>query len=513
MYSRGRYRSYGRRPRRYYGRSYFTGRGKYSKTRQRLRTVDRILRNPLVAKGVPAALIMSRNPYAMGAGVALGTGLRAYGGVRNMFSGRGMYKKATSNSIAPDAGGLVLNTPPRFYQSKDETGALTISHTEFVGNVYGNKAGVLFSSQKIPLQPGSPEFAPLLSSMAPNWNEYELKQCMFFVEGTVKSYITNSTGQLGEFVAYTDYSADASRLIHSKHRIMNDYASSRASVTDNMYHGVECSPKKIVGDAHKFIRTGGIGKDASIQDYDAGVFVLGVHNTPDELAERVIGNLYVSYTVTLRKPRVHVGLGLAIQQDEFISNGTSSPYEWWPSGGNYALSRYNGIGCTLSEASSATSATTHQSIIVTFPSSFSGAVEIVVSGENLEVNENTVLRKGAFVWPEQYTGNVKPLSDIPCCCQQTEGTTDPLNTVSSWTSAQTKGGGVSIIHVFVEPAVGGEINTIKLRGATPPSNSSADNPRWHNCFMKISRYNNHDMLREREYIHSTTLEPYLPNSA
>ena len=103
----------------------------------------------------------------------------------------------------------------------------------------------------------------------------------------------------------------------TKQDMLQAYGTTVAKITDeDILHGIECDPSKIKGDAHKFIRSGQTTQDK--HDFDWGLFQIAVDNTPAVLSNKVIGELYVSYTVKLSKPRLFAALGLSIPQDQFL---------------------------------------------------------------------------------------------------------------------------------------------------------------------------------------------------
>jgi len=56
-----------------------------------------------------------------------------------------------------------------------------------------------------------------------------------------------------------------------------------------------------------------------LKQYDHGLFQLASSGLPDEYANQSIGELWVTYTVVLRKPKFFTGLGLGISRDLFYS--------------------------------------------------------------------------------------------------------------------------------------------------------------------------------------------------
>jgi hypothetical protein len=79
--------------------------------------------------------------------------------------------------------------------------------------------------------------------------------------------------------------------------------------------GVECDPKKLSGTPGKYVRHQGLPRGEDQKEYDLGRFTIATVDFPTQLQNQAIGELWVSYTVVLRRPKLVVSRGLAISQD------------------------------------------------------------------------------------------------------------------------------------------------------------------------------------------------------
>ena len=115
-------------------------------------------------------------------------GRNLIGRVEGAVLGQGSYDvpAVRANNLVA-GGGLSV---PTFSSSQDETGALTIQHSEYVKDIYGlpwspgsgGAAGTQiehFKNDSIHLNPGIGKNFPWLSQIAANYEEYEFKQLMF----------------------------------------------------------------------------------------------------------------------------------------------------------------------------------------------------------------------------------------------------------------------------------------------------------------------------------------------
>jgi hypothetical protein len=69
-------------------------------------------------------------------------------------------------------------------------------------------------------------------------------------------------------------------------------------------HGVECDPSKHHNDGHYLTRTGPPRPDEDLNDYDHGWTQVTVVDTPTNAPNITLGELHVSYTIKLSKPRI-----------------------------------------------------------------------------------------------------------------------------------------------------------------------------------------------------------------
>jgi hypothetical protein len=86
--------------------------------------------------------------------------------------------------------------------------------------------------------------------------------------------------------------------------------------------GVECDPSKIAGDQHKYVRFEGLPDSRRLDEYDHGRVTIATSDIPSNLRSDAIGEIWISYTVKLSRPRVVVSLGRTIQQDVYVNMDT-----------------------------------------------------------------------------------------------------------------------------------------------------------------------------------------------
>ena len=350
--------------RRYRGSGLYTGAGSYF-SRMMHRQMNRTLagKTPLGQ----AAKQIGRAALQRGTNMAL-----------NAISGQGSYKVAgTKGNHLIDGMG---SGTPSFQSSGDETGALTVQHTEYIKDIYGiefsgDSPVTNMSSDVVVINPGKAESFPWLSQIAANYEEYEIKQLMYCYKSKVSDNLTSSDGQVGSIIMFTEYNANDT-MKKTKQQLLQAYGTTNALInTSDVLHGVECDVNKLKGDGHKYIRTENLASGVDKSDYDWAKLQVAVVDTPSQLSNQVVGELYVSYTVVLRKPRLFTTLALNLQEDQFMIQNTTGD-------GSAALTQAalktsaaesNSIGClmTFVNLETPTVANAGARWRITFPASFS----------------------------------------------------------------------------------------------------------------------------------------------
>lgn len=291
----GRYR----KRRRVRGRRYYKGRGGYWG-----RTIGGALGKAFNA------------PWMAGVGDKLGdfvsdTVPKLMG--NGMYAGQGMYAGPTSsNSLV--VGPHNEFTVPQFTPQTDGSSVI-ISHKEYVGDFYAPGPNVQFANQTYKINPGLESTFPWLAQVAQNYVEYKIHQLIFSYKSTVADFAAAS-GQVGQIIGVTQYDAN-SKPFTEKRSMMEYDASQSCKTSSNLVMGVECDPTKNAGAPGKYIRTTPLEASKDLNQYDVGTFNIAAHDTPTTYENQVLGEIWVSYTVELRKPKVFTAKGMAIQQDIF----------------------------------------------------------------------------------------------------------------------------------------------------------------------------------------------------
>lgn len=228
--------------------------------------------------------------------------------IASNYVGRGMYSGGASVGNGLISGSA--STMPRMRNLNDETGTLVVSHRERLSDVFA-PADSGFHQDVFTVSPGIEKTFPWLSQIAANYEEYELMQCVFEYDGHSLVGINDTLEVQGSLCMATQMNVK-DKAFRDRHEMERFPHASKCAQHGSMAHGVECDPRKITGDGHRYIRMGGLAKDEDARDFDHAKFTLGQYNTPTELFGKEIGQLFVFYTVKLIKPKISSGRGDAI---------------------------------------------------------------------------------------------------------------------------------------------------------------------------------------------------------
>lgn len=268
------------------------------------------------------------------------TGNRMYaGGGGYVPVGRGAYSGPTGavNSLITGSDVSV----PRM-QGGDEIGSVVISHREYLGNITGSQ---LFENSTFQLNPGLVGTFPWLSQIAVNYEEYSFEQLMF----TYTSLLSEATasGAVGSIIMTTNYNA-GNPAFASSTDMLNNIGTVSARPTDTpIIHGIECDDEKNVLPSY-YVRVGAVPSGQDIKTYDVGLYQIATEGMP--VNDQLQGQLWVSYQIVLRKPKLFTAAGKGILCDYFKSNAAIASAKM--TGNPLYYNPLNTIGCTLSTPAS-----------------------------------------------------------------------------------------------------------------------------------------------------------------
>lgn len=225
--------------------------------------------------------------HPMAGGVA-GTGL---GASISRWLGAGDYT-VSSNSIVNSlkASGSIPSM-----HTNDQT--ITVRHKEFVCEVLSDTNFVVKKS--LTINPGNSGTFPWLHSIANSYQQYRIKGMVYHYVPT-SGMATGSNTALGSVMLQTSYRTNDAPPT-SKIELLNEYWSSEAMPSESFCHPVECNPNENPFNI-QYIRSAGasIPSQDSPLLYDLGVTHVAVSG--QQSSNQVLGDLWVSYEIELKKP-------------------------------------------------------------------------------------------------------------------------------------------------------------------------------------------------------------------
>lgn len=344
----------------------------------------------------------SNNPLAQAAGwasKALGTGAYETG------------DSAVKNDIVDGGAGMPV---PQFAASSSggEMGTIQISHREYVADIFGPPTAGVFQNVTYGINPALPETFPWLSQVAANYEEYTIKQLMFTFRSTVTDFVATN-GQVGSVIMATQYNANDAPF-SSKQDMMEYAGAVSAKVSQEVIAGVECDPAQLSGPPGKYTRSGPTPPDEDVKTYDLGTLNVATSNTPSQFNSQALGELWVSYTVELRKPKFFVTRAQQLLTDVFMGQSlpVSPPTPLSLNDIPWGVGQQNRIGGLLTREYGPSYPLTAGVLYYVFPATFSGNVEVLLNSA-LAV-PNATIRVGAVGPPPATTGapGIIPIFDL-----------------------------------------------------------------------------------------------------
>jgi len=283
--------------------------------------------------GLAGAALGSRAAGAAVGGFIGRTGSNALFGSGGYVSGSGSYGMPTNSLIS----GSSVAVPTMM--GGDEIGSICVSHKEYLGNITGS---ISFENSAFQLNPGLSSTFPWLSQIAQNYEEYTFNQLMF----TYTSLLSDSTasGVIGSIIMTTNYNAGQPDFTTSADMLNNIGTVSARPIDGPIIHGIECDDTKNVMSSY-FVRSGAVPDNQDIKTYDMGRYQIATEGMPED--NQLQGQLWVSYNIVLRKPKIFTAAGKGIGCDLYKMLTTVGNNRKYMIGKTLLASPLNNIGTKI----------------------------------------------------------------------------------------------------------------------------------------------------------------------
>lgn len=244
--------------------------------------------------------VIGRGEYYLGGGFGYdpkeGWYGHAKGHITDTVQGLGGYSVRTNSLMsAIDLG----QDPPRVANT-NRGEATIINHREYLGDLFSglmsNGTSTSFNLMKYSLNPGNQELFPFLSSIARNFQEYEIRGMLVELKSLSSEYSSNiALGSVFMAADYNVYGNDPT----TKQQVENmEYASS-AKPSKSMIMPIECDPSNNAG-THKNVAIDSAYNGGDRRLYDWCTIYIGSQGIPAE--ETPLAEIWLTYEIALFKP-------------------------------------------------------------------------------------------------------------------------------------------------------------------------------------------------------------------
>lgn len=251
---------------------------------------------------------------ALGAG--LGTGLLASGFGELAPAGRkfggwlgNVIKTATGyGEYEVRSNSLYEGSQVPFVANRPSVNGTTISHREYIMDVTTSSVAGAFKSNQFAINPALGTTFEWLAQIAANYEEYRLEGCLFVFRSMSADALSSTNTALGSVIAATQYNT-YQPIFSNKAEMENHAYSMSCKPSRDMIHPIECDPHQS-SITTLFTRSGVVPTGADQRLYDVGRFeiaTVGFQGTDVN-----IGELHVTYQVSLMKPRLFTALARSL---------------------------------------------------------------------------------------------------------------------------------------------------------------------------------------------------------
>lgn len=243
-------------------------------------------------------------------GSAAGTG---FGAMVSKWLGQGDYTVSSNSLVSqvrPDG------TIPSMHKDGQ---TVVVRHKEFLGEILSSASYTV--QRRFPLNPGDINTFPWLSAIAAQYTEYKIRGMVFHYIPTSGTAINSTNPALGSVMIQTSYRATEDPPA-SKVEMMNEYWATEARPSDPFVHPIECDPKENPFNV-QYIRNASVSNTENILMYDLGVTTVATTGCP--ASNNIIGDLWCTYEIELKKPKLAQRTMEGTETVSIISQGSTNP--------------------------------------------------------------------------------------------------------------------------------------------------------------------------------------------
>jgi len=266
-----------------------------------------------------------------GLGGALGGVADGIMDVGSRISGFGDYR-VKRNTVADNTAG-----PPTFAGD----GGIRINHREFIGDV--SSPGSAFNLVQYSINPGLAASFPFLSTLTSAFEQYDIEGMVYEFKSTSGTAVGSTNTALGVVIMATNY--DVLDPPFASKVEMEAYQFATSTVPSaSVLHAIECARDKSAMPI-SYVRTNTAPSNSDLRMYDHGLFQIA---TQGQQAACVIGELWVTYSVKLMKPKLSSPIVdriacVDVTSNTFTSGAKPTTLASYYAGSTFVVG-YNGAG-------------------------------------------------------------------------------------------------------------------------------------------------------------------------
>lgn len=206
---------------------------------------------------------------------------------------------------------------PTFLPSKR---GVRVVHREYLGDVRASSTAGAFRLQSYPLNPGLFQTFPWLSSFAQQFDQWKPNGMVAFIKTLSSNY--SGTTSLGTVIIATDYDVKDAPYA-SKIEMENSEFATSGNASQSITHAIECR-KQETSNIY-YTRSGAVPSDDNPRFFDLGNLQVA---TTGCVADQLVGELWISFDITLYKPQLFGSLGknILFLQATFAGTGNTTPF-------------------------------------------------------------------------------------------------------------------------------------------------------------------------------------------
>lgn len=254
-------------------------------------------------------------------GKKIGSKLGTYAGkLLGNITGTGDY-----NVDLPTGGSIVDDTMvPQFIKS-DNSRETRIRHREFVGNVFADATAGKFKNQSFAINPGVKELFPWLADIARHYDQWKPNGIVVIFKTLTSTYAASQS--LGTVIIASEYDVYDPKFT-SKVQMANSEFAVSGNAAQNLLHPVECAIGERMTDLFT-VYNGNSYPGDNKRFFDLANLQIASEGC---LANQLLGELWVTYDISLYKPQIPTGVAESSQPMNYtmVCKGTVEQYNTSP---------------------------------------------------------------------------------------------------------------------------------------------------------------------------------------